>query len=259
MRLLREVWGDVSQRLILVSLAVLLCGCAATTGWLRRGPSRFVSCLLLGALALDLTTVNSATGTADLRLPILVTVLIAVSTGVALAVFSAPDPHRLRRTLLVLGIPLLAAGIALLQGHRDHTRHEDYLSGWDVHTIPKFAAPGWNAVDDPDHPVRIAFVAGWFAWGHNWFVYPLLGRRLQNELLYVPSTQSGETGTYRPDATAEARVSAASWIERLRAARADVLFVAMPEPPELAWAEANPQVFRLRASDQGYRIYDLQW
>ncbi|HEX6811738.1 MAG TPA: hypothetical protein VF384_08960 [Planctomycetota bacterium] len=259
MRPLREIWGDVSQRLILVSPAILLCGCAASVSSLRGGLRRFVVGLLLAALALDLTAVNPATGIVDVRLPVLVAVLITASAAAVFAADRAQGLPHLARKLWVPGIPLLVLGIALLQGHRDHHRHGDYLNAWDVHALPKFTAPGWNAVDDPERPVRIAYVAGWFWWDTHWFVYPLLGRRLQNELLYVPSTQSGRPGTYRPDPAAEARVSATEWIERLRRVRAEVLWVAMPAPPELEWVEANPQVFKVRVSDQAYRIYDLQW
>jgi hypothetical protein len=207
---------------------------------------------------MDLTAVPTATGAGDLRLPVLTVVLVTAWTAVSIAVHGAPDPHRLLRRLGVLGIATAIAGVAVLQWLRDRTRHDDYVHGHDLHAVFQVAAPGWNLLDDPDRPARIAYVTGWSAWGCNWFVYPLLGRRLQNELLFVPATRSGEPGSYRPNATAEP-ATAEQWIERLRQARADVLFVAMPAPPELAWAEANPQVFKPRASDAGYHIYDLLW
>ena len=259
MRVLREVWGDVSQRLLLTSGALLLCAAAATSRWRHAAARRLAACLLLAALALEASAVNTAMGRVDFRLPITVASLVVAIAIAVILVLGAKRPQRTLWAVGGLGTVAAVTGLAFLQVHRDATRHGDYLDGWDAHQIPKATAAGWNAVDDPTRPVRIAFTAGWCLWGHHWFVYPLFGRRLQNQLLYVPTTASGAPGSYRPEAPVEPRTTAATWIARLQQARAEVLFVSMPPPPELEWVEANPQVFLLRTSAPGYRIYDLKW
>jgi UDP-N-acetyl-D-mannosaminuronic acid transferase (WecB/TagA/CpsF family) len=89
-------------------------------------------------------------------------------------------------------------------------------------------------------------------------VYPLLGRGLQNEVVHVPATQSGALGTYQPGVPREALATPQQWIERLRERGVQVLFVALPAPPELAWAEAHPEVFTPRASGGGFRVFDIR-
>jgi hypothetical protein len=249
LRHLRDHWSVVSQRFLLATFGLLLVGAATLCRRGERRRQRFAQCLATAALALELTAVNFGTLVGDQAIASLLLILLALA-----AVLVAWRPPL--RWLVLLGALAWFGGLPWLAAQRQPMRHEAFARGFELNLVPRPAADGWREVDVPDRPQRIAFVCGWENMGQNWFVYPLLGSRLQNELLFVPSTASGAPGSYRPDA-AEPRTTPDEWIARLRAAGAEVLFVALPAPPELAWAEAHPEVFALRAGGPGFRVFDV--
>lgn len=269
MRPLREHWSDGTQRFLLVPFGLLLVGMATLA---RTGPrmQRFVLLMGVGALALDIAAANLATLARDQAVA---WVVLGLGTLAAVAVVLQPR----RAWLVVAGASAWFVGLPWLTHCRSETRHDTYAHGFDLHPTARdetvawvvvallgkeagagAVSRGWSEVDDPERPLRIAFVAGWASWGHNWMVYPLLGSRLQNEVLHVPATQSGALGTYQPGVPHEPPTTVDEWIGRLRRRGAEVLFVAMPAPPELAWAEARPDVFTLRASGDGFRVFDVR-
>lgn len=269
MRILREHWGDGSQRFLLVPFGLLLVGMAVLA---RAGErwQRFVLVIGVGALALEIAAANLATLARDAAVA---RVVLVLGTGAALAAACRPP---LRWLALSIGIGWFV-GLPLLANYRSATRHDSYARGFDLHLTTRdehiawivqtlfgkdsgagAISRAWPEVDDVARPARIAFVAGWANWGHNWMVYPLLGRRLQNQVVHVPATRSGGLGTYQADVAGEPLATPAEWIERVRASGAQILFVAMPAPPELAWAEAHPEVFELRRSGDAFRIFDVR-
>lgn len=116
---------------------------------------------------------------------------------------------------------------------------------FDVHpSFPAVAWPLWRELD-ADTPRRIAAVAGWSVSGHNAFLYPLLGTRLQNEVLYVSPTRDGrplDYGSMRDPF--ESVAGPADWIQRLRQQRIDTVAMLAPSAPvESKWILANPDLF----------------
>lgn len=99
----------------------------------------------------------------------------------------------------------------------------------------------WQALDDgASH--RIAVSAGWYPPGDNWCRYPFFGRRLQNDVVYVPITSDGSLIDTR-DAASSGRLSREAWVRRLVERGVDVVVLLAPEPPEAAWVRALPAAF----------------
>jgi hypothetical protein len=119
-----------------------------------------------------------------------------------------------------------------------------YASSW----------PIWGYLDD-GAPHRIALAAGWDGIGHNLYRYPLVGSRLQNEVLYVPVTRDGSILDYRRDTAVAERADLAAWLGRLVARGVDFVVILYPWPVEQDWMQANPELFeQVAASPDGYNL-----
>jgi hypothetical protein len=115
---------------------------------------------------------------------------------------------------------------------------------FELHPFPQVYASAhviWRALDDGT-PRHIAASAGWYPPGDNWFRYPLFGRRLQNDVVYVPVTADGSILDSR-DAATSGRLSREAWVRRLVERRIDVVVLLAPEPTEAAWVRGLPAVF----------------
>jgi hypothetical protein len=76
--------------------------------------------------------------------------------------------------------------------------------------------------------------------------YPLLGSRLQNRVLYVPITKGrGPIIDYRNADQVRHEADEAAWLERLRQARIDRVFLGEPPPPEKEFVLRHPEKFQL--------------
>lgn len=118
----------------------------------------------------------------------------------------------------------------------------------------------WEAMDDPDDPAKIAVTAGWDGSGHNWFVYPFLGRRLQNEIVYAPVAEGGEVITPRLDKRWRREADFEAWYDRLIERDVDYLALLAPPPLEFDWVRQHPDKFELIATarDARNRVYRVK-
>ncbi len=92
---------------------------------------------------------------------------------------------------------------------------------------------------------RIAVTAGWERAGHNWYRYPLLGSRLQNELLYVPITEDGQIINYRGLERHADRADFIAWLNRLVDRRVGYVVCLAPDNTlESLWARQHPEFFQ---------------
>lgn len=182
--------------------------------------------------------------------------LVAVLLGVALLGLVAALRWGLRHArpaaAAVAVTVVLAAALVVLQPLRRAHRYPLYAATVDssplFHMHPLHAAyssawPIWKALDDGvSH--RVAVVAGWDGIGHNWYRYPLLGGRLQNEVLYVPVTADGAIVDYwRRDELAR-RANVNAWVARLLAERVEVVVSLAPRTTiEDHWMRRLPGLF----------------
>lgn len=151
---------------------------------------------------------------------------------------------------------VLVGGCYFLQNFRDSTRYAYYRQHYDYFYTPKTGTlvNGWEFIDQPDQGKIVALSVGWDPPGHIWFFYPLMGRRLQNEVLYISSK-------YRYDAPAWLHKNMLRgddpvlWRANLRMKQVDYIFLARPWPNELSWMEREPDAFQPVFSDPECKIF----
>ncbi|HPD17678.1 MAG TPA: glycosyltransferase family 39 protein [Planctomycetota bacterium] len=148
----------------------------------------------------------------------------------------------------------VAAGLAVLAGVcgtawvRDRWRNHFLETRVELHPFPRHWVKGWAFCDEPQKPKTIALASYEPKLGHHWYFYPLMGRRLQNRVVYVPPEPGGP----------------AAWKAGLDQAGVTHVFVqlnpALPpgdparEPAEMAWIRARPDDFTLLDQGDHYRI-----
>ncbi|MEM7051452.1 MAG: glycosyltransferase family 39 protein [Acidobacteriota bacterium] len=163
------------------------------------------------------------------------------------------------RVAIVSAALLIGLGTAALEQVRQGHRYEIYRAAAErpplfhlhrLHGAYAGAWPLWQALDGP-RPLRLAVTAGWDRLGHNWYRYPLLGSRLQNQVFYVPITAAGEVVDYRDETAIAERADRQAWLRRLRAERIDAVVSLAPRwTVEDQWLRAAPQLFRRVAGDE---------
>jgi 4-amino-4-deoxy-L-arabinose transferase-like glycosyltransferase len=189
--------------------------------------------------------------------------LLAVAMALALVAFAG---RRLRRprTGAALAVALVALFAIPWQMTRDRHRAEIYRaaasgSSYDIHPLaPAFASSfALASLLDDGASHRIAVTAGWAGAGHNWYRYPFFGRRLQNEVLYVTPTRDGSIVDYRREEDLARRSSVRAWLQRLVAARVEIVAALAPEPIEARSTRELPGIFELLAEslDRRARAY----
>ncbi len=123
----------------------------------------------------------------------------------------------------------------------DDFHHNNYIRGW----------PLWKELDGGGNR-RVAATAGFGGGiGHNWFRYPLLGSRLQNEVLYVPITTDGGLVSYEKADEVAAVADRQAWLGRLVDQEIDSVAALGPRNIEHAWIEELPELFSVELESKG--------
>jgi len=183
-------------------------------------------------------------------------VLVALVVVTVLALRLGGDRPVVVSALLVLVVAAAIAGVGAI---RDRARYPIYqaAASWpdpafQLHALqPSYvdAWPVWRALDGP-RGLTLAVTAGFEGLGHNWYVYPLLGSRLQNRLLYVPVAAGGELIDYRHREDLVQRVTYECWLARLVARRVDAVVSLNPRTTvEDHWLGTHQDVFSELAAD----------
>ncbi len=246
---LRTFWIDVMARgLLAFFLPLLTCAALLPAGWRTGGVT--LSLLASAVHYLPLGWSPAMTGPA---LVVAVATILAVSVWLALRRRLRAGPSRFGPLGLAAGV--LAAG-AFLAGWlvlRDRVRHSILAEttaasrAYDAHLIGNhFAlmAPVWRALDRPEGG-RIAVVVAPDKAGHNQFLFPLFGARLQNELVWVPVTAAKSESSLEPvDRYRNARPDL--WLERLARLRVDAIVGLWPATPERDWLTRQPERYEVR-------------
>ena len=214
---------------------------------LARMPGRWTSGLLVAAIVPNLIYAL------PWRWSVLdaLTVAICLAAGLALALLVLlPRSGRgqVRRPASAFAIASLGAALAIGPAVRDTYfiglgRDQHFNSGPVAFAPAGSAYPIWNLLADAE-PMSVAVAAGTSTLSTHWFIHPLLGRRLQHRLLYLP------TGLYYPD---ERRAASAQdfdragqrWLADLETAEVDAVMLHAPDPVERRWIEVNPGSFEL--------------
>ncbi len=249
---MRTLWLDVFARLVLPSSILLALPALAL-------PGRIFATVALTVTALNLAMwrpagIGPATLDAwkDAASGLLITAAI-----VGVVVFLV-----LRRLAEVHGTALLFVGLVVVLGAgdvqdaRDDARYAIWAESYDpprsfdLHALDQAitaAWPLWEAVDE-HHPHRISYHAGAAALADNAYRYPLYGARLQNELVYVPVTRSGDIVELFDADRLAAEADYDAWRARLLEQEVDLVMTAYPRGIEVDWLLAHPEHFERVAS-----------
>ena len=123
----------------------------------------------------------------------------------------------------------------------------------DVSNIPRQLVNAWEFLDQPDDKKTIALTMGWEPPGHQWFFYPLLGRWLQNDIVYISAKYKWEVpawlhrGLLRGD-------EFSIWSHNVIRKEVDYILVQQPWPIELQWILDHDK-FKLVFSDNYCKIF----
>jgi hypothetical protein len=149
---------------------------------------------------------------------------------------------------------LFISSLSLLQNYRDKTRYVYYGRHSDMHQIPKQFVNGWEFIDRMDEHKVIAFTRGYKQPNHEWFFYPLLGRRLQNDITYLSALHKWEVPTWADKGMLRG-IDPDIWFYNLKKKKVDYIFVQDPWPVELGWINKHMDDFALKYIDRYCRIY----
>jgi len=141
--------------------------------------------------------------------------------------------------------------------HDDYTLH--WFAGW------RYWVDAADVMDVPEQHLRLAVLGGAEQNEDNWFVYPFMGRRLQNEVVYVPPTGSGRVQHYDGGQLWTDLVQSSNyWAWRMRLDKLQVSHVMSFRPAsiELGWMEAHPETFERLAGAPGdwglFAVHELK-
>jgi hypothetical protein len=154
---------------------------------------------------------------------------------------------------------LAVAGMPWIQHTRDMWRFSYLGNSYDVSPISTRAVSLYPPLDDPAvrRIIAVAFGEPRIP-GISCYPYPLLGRRLQNRIVYVPPTRSGRIADYELLAGSGEELDERAWLERLDASGADHLVISVPWTPEMAWVMAHPERFQSAGEAEGLRVFRLR-
>jgi len=153
---------------------------------------------------------------------------------------------------------LAVAGIPWVQHARDRWRNAYFANSYDVSPISTRAVRLYPLLDDPKTPRSIAVAFGEPRIpGITCFLYPLMGRRLQNRIVYVPPTRSGHIVDYQLLGDQGEELDEAAWFARLGACGADHLLISAPLTPEMAWVRTHPERFREIGESEGLHLFRI--
>jgi hypothetical protein len=244
----RRFWPGSASRLVGISWGLFAVAGLTVLPRLDAWRATILRSLLVGFIIWDLAV-------ADTRLAARAPVVCGLA---ALAVFAAlPSASSTRRragAVVAVVVTGLGLGLPILNAHRAETRWLDYAETIEVEEAPKEFVRGWQYTDQ-SAPLRIAFTAGPDLRGQNGFIYPLMGRRLQNTVTYVPLNQSDPPGS--KGFILRERPRFTDWVEGLRRAGTEVVYVQSPWPIEDVWMREDPGGFALVLDDPHVRVYEV--
>ncbi len=154
----------------------------------------------------------------------------------------------------VAGLCMFVILLYALQQFRDATRYKYFREHSDFGRLPQTTVNGWEFLDEPAQKKTIAMSMNWEVPGHNWFFYPLMGRHLQNQVVYVSAKHKWEVppwlhrGMLRGD-------DREIWFSNLKRKEVDYVLVRTPWAPELKWMQSYQDRFQLVFDDTECKIF----
>lgn len=251
---MRRFWQESSARFIAPSVALMSVGAMVGVSLLRSATVRpLAKAMLCGLFLYDLCVMTVVPDS-----PAVLAVLgLALAVVLGLAAWARLPRRVVFRRAAVAGACVAAVlGACGLRAFRDAKRWRFFATRLELHPFPRHYVEGWASCDAPGERRAIALTSYERRIGHHWFFYPLMGRRLQNRVLYVPI--AGPDGKPHEE----------TWLRRLREAGVGHVFVQLNPavapgapgraPIEAKWMAARPDRFAPVASGDHYKLYRLR-
>jgi hypothetical protein len=159
-----------------------------------------------------------------------------------------------RWSTFVLSFVVLVTGLYFLQSYRDATRYTYYRAHTDLHNIPRKFIDGWEFMDQPDGKKTIALTTEWKPPGTKLFFYPLMGRWLQNDIVYISAKYKWDVPTWLHRGLLRGNDSSI-WLDNLKKNKVDYIVINKPSPIEGVWMRRYHDKFQLVFTDEYCTIF----
>ena len=93
----------------------------------------------------------------------------------------------------------------------------------------------------------------------NWFIFYILGNKLQNEIIYIPSSKSGDIIDFSKDLSINKKADYFSWLDRLKREKVTHILSFSPASIELMWMKENNETFEFISGEKkNYGLFLLK-
>lgn len=213
MLVLRTHWSTSNARywIQILPLAAALLSAAMET--IRGGRVAWASFILIALLVY--VQREAFWGVSGVTLVTMPWVATGMFVGILLAAFMVSRGWWIEFAITtIVAIPILTARLA---DYRDATRWTVYRDEGtkSYHGLLRYWVNAAEQLDQPGVTHRIAVTSAPWQNGDNWLVYPFLGCRFQNEIMYIPISESGEIVPFDGTARYLETSHPAAWIARL--------------------------------------------
>jgi hypothetical protein len=149
---------------------------------------------------------------------------------------------------------IFVIGVYFLQNYRDSSRYTYYRSHIDSHNFPRNFVDAWEFLDQPGEKKTIAMAMDYKPAEHRWFFYPLLGRYLQNDIVYISAKYRWEVPTWLDRGLLRGD-DFSIWSYNVIRKEVDYILVQKPWPIELKWIKLYEDKFQLMFSNENCKIF----
>jgi hypothetical protein len=252
MSAIRLLWPANSSRHLLVSLTFAT---VLSLSWCRRdGACSQLYRRLLLSYPLVYGVLCARWGWGAWETP--EAVIVGVALALAGVLLRRAFRHGARAGSFALAV-VLGLATSALQIRRDQTRVRAFAHSFALHPFKNSWVEAMPMVDDPARPHHIAITGGENHHADTWFMYPFLGRRLQNVLSYVVPTADGRIADFGPFGDFRERAQFDAWLDRLKAKGIEEVVTFEPRSIEQTWMDERPAAFQRLAGDASWGLYRL--
>ena len=153
-----------------------------------------------------------------------------------------------------LAFIIMVVGLYFLQIYRDNTRHTYYSVHFDPYYLPRIFLSGSEFLDQPNEKKTIAMAVEHTSPLGRWLFYPLLGRWLQNDIVYISAKYKWAVPTWLHRGLLRGD-DFSIWLDNLKKKKVDYILVGMPWPTEYQWMKRHQDKFQLVFSDKESKIF----
>jgi hypothetical protein len=181
----------------------------------------------------------------------------------ALTVLGVWACYRSRRVLsgrfhLATVVVAVVGVLTVLATARSLTHQHALINSHFFHDIPTYWVEAAEALDTPPRTRIIAVSSGFSTW-RPCFYFMFMGRNLQNRILYIPITETGEIRPLVGDEDLLRKdASYTQWLKRLQAKRITDVVSFPPRSTELQWMRDHPESFQLMFVSQDFGCFAVR-